>query len=309
MFYQIVEIYEENRYLSLERGFLKISSGADIIARVPIDDIAVLLVSAQGVSFSKNILNELAERGGISVLCGKNYIPQSLIMPVSGNYQQSGVIKSQIDTSLPFRKNIWKQIVEIKLINQAKSLILRTKSVMAEKLIHISKTVKSGDSTNREAIGAKLYWKEFFGKDFIRDKDAGGINAMLNYGYAIVRASVARALCAAGLLPSFGVFHDNKLNPFCLADDFLEPWRPLVDVVVFQFSKENRVELNPETKKQLANVLWIKVKTTEGNSPLFQAMHYMCASFVHALRLKKAEIDIPVWEGEAYETLSDSEWV
>ena len=305
MFHQIVEIYEENRYLSLERGFLKISSGADVIARVPIDDIAVLLVSAQGAAFSKNVLNELAERGGISVLCGKNYIPQSLIMPVSGNYQQSGVIKTQIDASLPFRKNIWKQIIEMKLVNQAKSLELCTKSNMSQKLIQISKTVKSGDSTNREAVGAKLYWKYLFGKDFIRNKDACGINAMLNYGYAIVRASAARALCAAGLLPSFGVFHDNKLNPFCLADDFLEPWRPLVDIVVFQLSTENIVELNHEIKKKLADVLWIKVKTTEGNSPLFQAMHYMCSSFVHSLRLKKAEIAIPIWEGQ-YETLSDS---
>jgi CRISPR-associated protein Cas1 len=229
-------------------------------------------------------------------------------MPVSGNYLQSGVIKTQIDASLPFRKNIWKQIVEMKLINQAKSLELCKKASLAGKFIKIAKTVKSGDSTNREAYGARLYWKELFGKDFIRDRDADGINAMLNYGYAVLRASVVRALCSAGLLPSFGIFHDNKLNPFCLADDFLEPWRPLVDVVVFQFSKENIAELKPEIKKRLADILWVKLKTIEGNSPLFQAVHYMCSSFTHALGSKKAEIDIPVWEGK-YETVSNSERV
>jgi CRISPR-associated protein Cas1 len=122
MFHRIIEIQENNRYVSLERGFLKISSGENIIGRVPLDDVAVLLVSAQGVSLSKNILNELAERGGISVLCGKNYIPSSIIMPVTGNYLQSGVIKTQIDASLPFRKNIWKQVVAKKLLNQSKSL-------------------------------------------------------------------------------------------------------------------------------------------------------------------------------------------
>ncbi|GMO46158.1 MAG: hypothetical protein Ta2B_27520 [Termitinemataceae bacterium] len=111
MIHNIVEIQEENRYLSLERGFLKISTGAEKIASVPLDDIAVLLVSAQSVSFSKHILNELAERGSISVLCGKNYVPQSMVMPVSGHYMQAGIIKTQIDASTPFQKNIWKQIV------------------------------------------------------------------------------------------------------------------------------------------------------------------------------------------------------
>jgi CRISPR-associated protein Cas1 len=261
------------------------------------------------VSFSKHILNELAGRGSVSILCGKNYIPLSMVMPVSGHYQQAGIIKTQIDASIPFRKNIWKQVVEEKLKNQAKSLLLCGKDADAGRLQNIAKTVKSGDSDNREAYGAKLYWKALFGKTFSRDPDGGGVNALLNYGYAVVRASVARAVCSAGLLPSFGIFHTNSLNPFCLADDFLEPFRPLVDIAVYHLAEQkNDDELTPQVKQKLADILWIKIKTSEGNSPLFQAVHYMCSSYTKALKAKKANFNIPVWEG-GYETISPSEQI
>jgi len=297
MFHRVVEIQEENRYVSLERGFLKISQGNTKIGQVPVDDVAVLLVSAQSVSFSKHILNELAGRGGISVLCGKNYVPQSMVMPVAGHYMQAGVIKTQIEASLPFKKNIWKQIVENKLRNQAKTLAACGNGEMAARLNIIAGTVKSGDTGNREAVGAKLYWKALFGDTFKRDKDGDGINALLNYGYAVVRASFCRAICAAGLLPSFGVFHENALNPFCLADDFIEPFRPIVDSVVRQLTRETVQELTPEIKRRLVDILLAELETSEGRSPLCQAAHYLCSSYVGALKTKKPEIAIPVWEG------------
>jgi CRISPR-associated protein Cas1 len=308
MIHQIVEIQDENRYLSLERGFLKISKGEEQVARVPLDDVAVLLISAQSVSFSKHILNELAERGSISVLCGRNYIPQSMVMPVSGHYMQAGIIKTQIDASAPFQKNIWKQIIEEKLKNQGKSLEFCRKDKAALKLYSIAKTVKSGDSDNREAYGAKIYWKELFGPDFKRDKDAVGINSLLNYGYAIARASTARAICGAGLLPSFGIYHKNYLNPFCLADDFLEPFRPFVDIIAYQLAQNSQTEITPEIKHELAKVLWMQVKTSEGKSPLFQSLHYMCSSYTKALKVKTPALDIPFWEGR-YETVSNTEQI
>jgi len=297
MFHRVVEIQDENRYVSLERGFLKISQGNTKIGQVPIDDVAVLLVSAQSVSFSKHILNELAERGGISVLCGRNYAPQSMVMPVSGNYMQAGVIKTQIEASQPFKKNIWKKIVEKKLQNQSKALLACGNAEMAARLETISGTVKSGDTSNREAVGAKLYWKALFGDTFKRDKDGDGINALLNYGYAVVRASFSRAICAAGLLPSFGVFHENALNPFCLADDFIEPFRPIADSVIWQLTREAVPELTPETKRHLVDILLVELETSEGRSPLCQAAHYLCSSYVKALKNKKPEISIPAWEG------------
>ncbi|GMO62981.1 MAG: type II CRISPR-associated endonuclease Cas1 [Treponemataceae bacterium] len=321
MIHQIVEIQEENRYLSLNRGFLSINEGGTVIANVPLDDIAVLLVSAQHVSFSKHILTELAQRGGIAVLCGKNYAPQSIVMPVSGHYMQAGIIKTQIDASEPFKKNIWKQIIESKLSNQARTLSAVGKTKQAKHLGAIAATVKSGDSDNREGYGAKLYWKALFGKEWIREKEGGdGINAFLNYGYAVARAAVARAICASGLLPSLGVYHKNQLNPFCLADDFLEPFRPIVDLCVYAISKQlgqsgqsESAGLTPAIKKELADVLWAKLQTTEGNSPLFQAMHYLCTSYVKALKLKKPVIDIPRWEQQAeesqFERISDIEQI
>ncbi|GMO46153.1 MAG: hypothetical protein Ta2B_27510 [Termitinemataceae bacterium] len=172
----------------------------------------------------------------------------------------------------------------------------------------IAKTVKSGDSDNREAYGAKIYWKALFGGNFKRDKDAAGINSLLNYGYAIMRASTARAICGAGLLPSFGVFHKNLLNPFCLADDFLEPFRPLVDAAVYKLSENNQLELDSEIKRKLASILWTQVKTSEGNSPVFQSLHYMCSSYTKALKAKMPVIDIPFWEGR-YETVSNMQQV
>jgi CRISPR-associated protein Cas1 len=119
---------------------------------------------------------------------------------------------------------------------------------------------------------------------------------------------VARAICAAGLLPSFGVYHHNYLNPFCLADDFLEPFRPLVDLVVYQLSQEKLLELTPEVKHTLADILWAQVTTSEGKSPVFQSMHYLCSSYTTALQNRKPELAIPYWEG-TYEKLSDPEQV
>jgi CRISPR-associated protein Cas1 len=309
MLHQVVEIREENRYISLDRGFLSVNHGEEEIAKLPIDDIAVLLISAQSVSFSKHIANELAEHGAITLLCGRNYQPQSIIIPVVGHYMQTGIIKAQIQSTLPLRKNIWKLIVETKLKNQGKALILYNKKEDASLLFKISNIVKSGDPENREAYGARMYWKSLFGEKFIRDKDGEGINAFLNYGYAVVRASMTRAICAAGLLPSLGVHHNNKLNPFCLSDDLFEPFRPLVDCVVYSVTQGNtHPELSPEMKKLLIRVLWIKLQTTEGNSPLFQSLHYFAASYVKALTSKKLVLKIPYWEGK-HEILPDTEQV
>jgi CRISP-associated protein Cas1 len=309
MLHQVVEVYQENRYLSLDRGFLSIQHGEEQIAAVPLDDIAVLLVSAQSTIFSKNIANALAERGAITVLCGRNYLPQSMILPVCGHYMQAGILKTQIQSSLPFKKNIWKKVVEVKLKNQGKALLLCGKKEDAPLLFKISNIVKSGDPENREAYGARMYWKALFGNKFRRDKDGDGINSFLNYGYAIVRASMTRAICSAGLLPSLGVHHDNKLNPFCLADDLFEPFRPLVDCLVYILVQNlEKIELTSVLKQKLAKILWIQLNTNEGHSPLFQSLHYLSVSYVRALKERTPELDIPYWEGK-HEILASLEQV
>jgi len=154
MFHQIVEIQEEKRYISLYRGFLVIKADNKELGRVPLDDIAVLLISAQGAFLTKNILVELAERGAITIFCGKNYAPQSIVYPLTYHYKLAGILKYQINQKLPFTKQCWKQITQIKLQNQAQSLRLCAKNKEAEKLEYIATTVKSGDPENREGYGA-----------------------------------------------------------------------------------------------------------------------------------------------------------
>lgn len=296
MLNRVLEIHEENRYLSLNRGFIVIQHGSEELGRVPLDDVGVLLLSAQSVSFSKNILNALAEKGCVSILCGKNYTPQSMVLPVYSHYLFAKILKNQINSSLPFKKRIWQQVVVKKILNQALTLKLCGKD--SGFLERIATTVKSGDSDNREAYAARLYWKSLFGKEFTRDKDLEGVNSFLNYGYAIMRASMARAVCSSGLLPSLGIHHENHLNQFALADDLFEIYRPIVDYIVFNLNPAEETELNHEYKTKLADALWIKVHTSQGDSPAFQSMQYLTASYVRALEDGKAVIDLPEWEGE-----------
>ncbi len=301
MLSRVLEVHEENRYLSLSRGFAVIQQGQgqEELGRVPIDDIGVLLLSAQGVSVSKNLLNAISEKGGVTVLCGKNYAPQSMVLPVYSHYLFARVMKSQVDASVPFRKRVWQQIVTKKIRNQARALRLCGKEEEAVLIDKIATMVKSGDPDNREAYAAKMYWKALFGKDFARDRNLPGINSFLNYGYAVMRASMARAVCASGLLPALGIHHDNYLNQFALADDLFELYRPIVDCIVFDMCPKDGEELGHGQKTKLTNALWIKLHTSQGDSPAFQSMQYLTASYVHALEDGKAAIDLPEWEGNA----------
>ena len=285
--HQVIEIQSDKRYLSLDRGFLVIHADDEIIGKVPLDDIAVLLLSGNGISVSKNILAELSKRGAISIFCGRNYVPESILIPVNSNYKLNAVLNSQIEATLPFKKNVWKQIVVEKLQNQSKVLSNYKITKESQLVDKISYLVKSGDPDNREAYGARVYWQALFGNDFRRDYEGDGINAMLNYSYAILRASMIRALFSAGLQPALGVHHDNKQNAFCLADDFMEIYRPIADTVVKNLVQKNQIEITPEIKKILIQILWAKINTSEGCSPVFQSMHYMASSYVNCLEKKE----------------------
>ncbi len=297
MLNRVLEIAEENRYISLKRGFIVIQQGDLELGSVPLDDIAVLLLSAQGVTITKNVLNALSEKGCITIFCGANYIPQSMVLPIASHTYFTKIIKTQISASEPFKKRVWQQIVIQKIKNQSLSLKNCNKQDNIELLDKIARMVKSGDPDNREAYSAKMYWKSLFGETFIRDKNGDGINSFLNYGYAIMRAGMARAICSHGLIPSLGIHHDNNLNQFCLADDLFEIYRPIVDTFVYKLTEKGEKELNPENKKVLANLLKVKVHTSEGESSAVQSMQYMVSSFVKALEIGKPDIELPDWEG------------
>lgn len=296
MLNKILEISEENRYISLYRGFIEIKHNSELLGRVPLDDISVLILSAQGITLSKNVINALAEKNGITILCGKNYIPECIVMPIANHYLYTKNIKNQITNSEPFKKRVWQQIVIRKIENQA--LVLKLYNKDYQEIENISKTVKSGDTNNREAYAAKLYWKKLFGQDFVRDKDGDGLNALLNYGYAVMRASMIRALCGSGLQTALGVNHNNNLNQFCLADDFFEIYRPIVDYFVYDLWQKNETDLLPQTKQKLVTCLKANVITEKGNTPAYQSMHYLANSYVQAMEIKNANIELPLWNGE-----------
>ncbi|MBR5932419.1 MAG: type II CRISPR-associated endonuclease Cas1 [Treponema sp.] len=297
MLNRVLEIAEENRYLSLKRGFIVIQHGIEELGSIPLDDIAVLLLSAQSITLTKNVLNALSERGCITVFCGTNYIPLSMVVPVASHTYFTKISKTQINATEPFKKRIWQKIVIQKIKNQALSLKYCNKVLDAKLIEKIATMVKSGDPDNREAYAARMYWKSLFGDSFIRDKNGDGINSLLNYGYAIIRAGMARAICAHGLIPSLGIHHDNNLNQFCLADDLFEIYRPIVDTFVYKLSEQNKIELTSETKKSLVSLLKVQVKTSEGESQVVQSMHYLASSFVNALEDGKPNMELPVWEG------------
>lgn len=298
MLNRVLEIAEENRYLSLDRGFIVIKESGIVLGSVPLDDIAVLLISAQSAILTKNVLNALSEKGCITILCGKNYIPENIVMPIASHYHLTKNIKNQISASEPLKKRIWQQIVINKVSNQAEALIYCGKKEDALLIKKIATLVKSGDTDNREAYAAKMYFKALFGNDFIRDRNKEGLNAFLNYGYAIVRAAVARAICANGLFPSLGIHHNNNLNQFCLADDLFEIYRPFVDCLVFRLWNEGETELIPDNKRYFANVLKIKVHINNIDTQLIQSMQYLVSSYVYALEDKNPKLEVPFWKGQ-----------
>lgn len=221
-------------------------------------DIAVILISHQATVISHSVLTGIAEYGGILVACGANYMPMGLYIPCVGNGLQTERTLLQVAASTPTLKRAWQQIVQAKLRMQAQLL----EDVIGKDagLYSMALQVNSGDVDNKEAQAAKRYWRYLFGENFRRDPALNdSINVCLNYGYAVIRAIVAKAVIATGLHPSFGLFHRNRYNPFCLADDLMEPFRPVVDREVFRLH-QNRVRYN-ELTKELKKSLVEAVKT------------------------------------------------
>ena len=278
-FGQIVEISNSGRHLSLTRGFLEISLKGESLAKIPLDDILALIVSGFGCTHSSNVLVALSDRGIPVAICGSNFVPRALVLPLEGNVRQSLRIRHQAKMSEPLKKNLWKQVVKGKLKNQA--LVLKAYKLPFEGLLGLSRRVKSGDPDNFEAQGARRYWSLLFGDTFRRDPDAEGKNAMLNYAYAIIRSCVARGVVASGLHPSLGIHHKNTYNPMCLVDDLMEPFRPIADYVVKQLSDRGYEEVSREVKEYLAFMVVVRGDYEGSGGSLFQE----CARVARALAM------------------------
>lgn len=263
----------------------------EVITR-PIEDVGVVIVENQMVHFTVPLLNALADNNVAVIFCNAQCMPNTMLMPLESNSIQQEVYRFQIEASLPTKKRIWKDIVEYKIRNQAALLDIIGCDGKVLKPYYMN--VLSGDSDNREGLAAKIYWQQMYGQHFCRNRNGESPNSLLNYGYAILRAAVARALLGSGLFPAFGLFHRNRYNAFPLADDVMEPYRPFVDYAVnqiYEFSPD--VSLDKATKQMLVKVLFSDVKINGQIRPLQVALSMTTASLVRALRDKKEYIIYP----------------
>ncbi len=274
---RIVDIATDNLHLSAYRGLLLVSRDGQEQGRVALDDIAALIVHAHGVSWTTNLVVELAGRGAIMVLCGSNHAPVAVTMPLSGHHAQNARMRAQWDIPRPFFKQAWKRIVAHKVRMQASLLDAHGRDE-AQALYLMSDRVRSGDPDNIEAQAARRYWTALFGPNFRRDRQAEGVNAMLNYGYTVMRAMVARSVVASGLHPSIGLHHANRLNSFALADDLVEPFRPLVDAVVWQMQADGVASVDSDCKARLTALIAADLDLEGASSPVSVAAQRLAQS-------------------------------
>ena len=273
------------------RGFLEVSEKGEKIGQVPLDDIAAVIISTPGCSVSTVLIDQLCKRNVPLVICGENYLPSSFTLPLRGYGRQFRVMRAQTALSAPRRKRVWQKIVRAKIKNQAK--VLDRIGQSPKPLLRLAGKVRSGDPDNFEAQAARFYWQNLFGINFRRNRDAPGINAALNYTYAIVRACVARGVSGAGLHPSFSLHHKNPQNPFNLVDDLMEPFRPIADYAIHQRFAATNVEMNSETKSQLAAITTLMIPLAGESPPLSLAATKMCRSFAAYYLGEKDDVVLP----------------
>lgn len=303
---RIVEVSNDRRHLSVQRGFMLVhSTGEDAqeIGRVALDDIAALIANAHGLSYTHNLLLALAERGAPFVLCGPNHNVAGMLWPVDGHHQQAHRFEAQIACTLPMRKKLWASLVKAKLLNQA--AVLQAADAAHAPLLALAKQVRSGDPDNLEAQGARKYWGLLLGSTFRRDQRATGTNALLNYGYTVLRAATARAVVAAGLHPSIGLHHSHDNNAMRLVDDLMEPFRPVIDLRVWELQRSGHDEVHAQSKRALVQCLYQDLATDAGRTPVLLALQKLTTSLAQVLLKERSTLDLPppgVPLGEAPET-------
>lgn len=266
----------------------------DMQKSVPIEDIGFVVLEHRQTSVSLPLLNALSENNVAVIFCNEARMPNAMLMNLDSNKTQGESFRAQIEASEPLKKGLWKQIVEAKIRNQ--SALLHKLGKDGDKLKPFYMNVKSGDADNREAIAAKIYWTELFGRDFIRLRDGIEPNNLLNYGYTILRAAVARSLMGSGLFPAFGIFHRNRYNSFPLADDIMEPYRPYVDETVYDIYRQGITELTPETKGRLLRLLFADTRFDRVTRPLDVGLTFTSASLAKCFAGKQKKLSFPMLE-------------
>lgn len=292
---RIVEVADDRRHLAMNRGFMVVKDTegpSKELGQVPLDDIAAVIANAHGLSYTNNLLVALAERGAPFVLCAANHNAVGMLLPIEGNFEQAKRIEAQIGASLPTHKRMWAAVVRAKLEQQAAAL--EAAGAPPAPLQALATKVRSGDPDNLEAQGARRYWSLLFGNGFRRDQDGGGVNALLNYGYTVLRAATARAVIAAGLHPSIGLHHSHDNNAMRLVDDLMEPFRPVIDLKVWQLKRNGEELVTPEAKRALVRTLYDDMQTTAGATPVMVCAQKLAVSLAQVYLGQRDKLDLPL---------------
>ncbi len=276
MIKRIIDI-SDGAYIHVKHQQLVIEKQGETVGQVPIEDLGVLILQHPAIVLTQQLIVACQKNKVVIIFCDEKHLPYSVILPIGESHTlHNKILKQQVAISEPTRKRLWQQIVKYKIKQQEQTLAILNKEF--SRLSYLSTQVKTGDSNNCEAVAAQAYWKLLFGTAFKRDTDLDGINSLLNYGYSIIRAAVARSICGAGLHPTLGLFHTNQYNALCLADDLMEPFRPWVDHAVYQMADTNSdIVINQQSKRVLLGLLSEAVLYKKKTMPFMVALHYLMA--------------------------------
>lgn len=260
---------------------------------IPIEDLGLLMLDHAQITMTHGLMQRLMTSGVVLVSCDEQHLPQGMMLPLSGHTSYSKRIREQMSVSEPLKKQLWKQTVESKIRNQR--LVLMERKLDHTPMDKYLSEVRSGDTTNMEGIAAQYYWRQLFGRDFCRGREEGGINNLLNFGYAVLRSIVAKAIVSTGLIPVLGIFHHNRYNPYCLADDLMEPYRPVVDkaVIHWLYLFPEQYELSTAAKSHFLRIASADVRIEGKWHPLLVAVKMTVTSLYKCYIGEKRQLSYP----------------
>lgn len=283
-------------YLSIKNRQLIITNkNTGEIKQTPVEDIGFVIFDNPQITITQWVMQDMIENNVAVVFCNKQHLPSSMLFNLNGHNLQNEIFRNQVDVKEPIKKYLWKQTIEYKIKNQA-SLLKKLDKDYKQMQVYAN-NVKSGDTTNQEAQASRYYWKHLFNLiEFKRERFGMPPNTTLNYGYAILRAAVARALVGSGLLPTLGIHHHNKYNAYCLADDIMEPYRPFVDEIVCKIIDKypDYHIMTKEIKTELLQLLTIDVRFEDMRRPLMLGISTTTASLARCFAGIQKKIIYPI---------------
>ena len=291
MIKRTIDISDGPTFLNIENDQLILTRQSERIASIPCEDVGVLMIDHRQTTYTHSALTRLLGRGAVIVLCAENHLPAGILLPVENNDLHTERLRAQVAAGQPMRKQLWRQIVVHKIKGQANNL--PESHFDHGRLLMLASEVKSGDTSNCEGVAARFYWPALMGADFRRDPDGDWPNPLLNYGYMVFRAAVARAIVAGGLHPAIGLYHSNRNNPFVLADDLVESFRPRIDRTVVSVAKTGRTDIDKEAKRAVLSLLAEPITVAGQSGPLMVGLHRIVASLVRCFLGTDKTLDLP----------------